>query len=37
MDTMPELTEAELDETFGGQGEPALCITSADGSCICPP
>lgn len=36
MDTIPEITEAELDETYGGQGEPAACLMTVDGGCGCP-
>ena len=33
---LPEITETELDETFGGQGEAATCAATPDGVCICP-
>jgi hypothetical protein len=32
--TVPELTEAELDEVQGGQGTQA-CAMSPDGGCVC--
>jgi hypothetical protein len=35
METIPEITEAELDETVGGQGEPAACVMTVDGGCGC--
>lgn len=37
MERIPEITEAELDQILGGKGEPTICLTSVDGSCICPP
>ena len=36
METILELTEDELDETYGGQGEPAACVMTVDGGCGCP-
>jgi hypothetical protein len=35
METIPEITEAELDETMGGQGELATCVMTPDGNCGC--
>jgi hypothetical protein len=35
METIPEITEAELDETYGGQGETTVCISTVDGGCGC--
>lgn len=35
MESIPEITEAELDETFGGQGETAVCVMTVDGGCGC--
>jgi bacteriocin-like protein len=37
MEQILELTEAELDEVIGGEGEPCACATTTDGDCICPP
>lgn len=36
METIPEITDTELDETYGGQGDPCACLMSVDGGCICP-
>jgi hypothetical protein len=35
METIPEITEAELDETYGGKGEVAACLMTVDGGCGC--
>jgi hypothetical protein len=32
---IPEITEAELDETLGGAAEPAACVMTVDGNCGC--
>lgn len=34
-ETIPEITEAELDETLGGAGDPAVCVMTVDGGCQC--
>jgi hypothetical protein len=36
MENLPEITEAELDETYGGQGGQAVCLTTPDSVCVCP-
>jgi len=35
--TLPELSETELDEIYGGQGGVQACAQTAEGNCICEP
>ena len=34
-ETIPEITEDELEETYGGQAAAAPCASTPDGVCIC--
>lgn len=35
MEPIIELPETDLDEVLGGQAEPAVCVTTVDGDCVC--
>ena len=33
-ETIPEITEAELEETYGGLGAAQACVAASPGTCV---